>query len=62
MNKEVREKLDSYIKLQNDKVAIGLMTKTGFNSRIFGVLKGLLFAGAITEEELIDIYVDIEKK
>lgn len=61
MKKEIKERLDSYIELQNKKVDSGISTKTSFNNRIFGVLKGLEFAGVITEEELIDLYLEIEK-
>ena len=61
MNKEIREKLDSYIELQNKKVASGIETATSFNNRIFGVLKGLEFAGVITREELTDLYLEIKK-
>lgn len=61
MNKEIREKLDKYVKFMSDRVMDGITTKADYNSRIYGVLIGLKIAGVITEEETRDLYLEIKK-
>lgn len=61
MNKEIREKFESYIKLHSDRVAAGVGTRVGYNNRMLGVLKGLEMAGVITEEESRDLYFEYKK-
>lgn len=61
MKKKIKKKFDSYIELQLKALDSGIITKAGFLNRLYGVLKGLEFAGVITEEELTKLYLEITK-
>lgn len=62
MKKEIKEKLDNFIKFQEQKVSHGISSRISFINRVYGVLKGLEFAGAITADEINDLYFEITNK
>ena len=63
MTKEIQNIIEQEIEVLEKRLADpGIrFTNTDFNNRLFGFLKGLKAVGAITSEEISDIYIDYSK-